>query len=53
LYDFTVLTASLDRGEEVLQSRLDTHGVSYENGIRVSKLFLNALARNKAAGVKK
>ncbi|WP_295999847.1 serine protease [Rugamonas sp.] len=45
LYDFALLTASTDEGRMSLQSRLDAHGVSYDNGLRLSRAFLSALAR--------
>lgn len=45
LYDFALLTASVDNPTMSLQSRLDAHGVSYDNGMRVSRVFLQALAR--------
>jgi S1-C subfamily serine protease len=46
LYNFTVLTASTDNPQASLQSRLDVAGVSYENGMRVTRAFLNGLGRN-------
>ena len=46
LYNFTVLTASTDNPQASLQSRLDVAGVSYENGIRVTRAFLNGLGRS-------
>ncbi|SFU54048.1 S1 family peptidase [Pseudoduganella namucuonensis] len=45
LYDFALLTASTDEGLMNLQSRLDARGVSYENGMRTARAFLEALAR--------
>jgi len=45
LYDFALLTASTDNGMTSLQSRLDAHGVSYDNGLRLSRAFLTSLAR--------
>lgn len=47
LYDFALLTASTDDGLMSLQSRLDAHGVSYDNGMRSTRAFLAALARGK------
>ncbi len=44
LYDFAVLTASTDQGLMSLQSRLDARGVSYENGLRLSRVFLDSLS---------
>ncbi|GGB83114.1 S1 family peptidase [Pseudoduganella buxea] len=48
LYDFTVLTASTDDARMNLQSRLDARGVSYANGLRTTRAFLDALAREDA-----
>jgi hypothetical protein len=45
LYDFALLTSSTDEGKMNLQSRLDARGVSYENGLRASRVFLESLAR--------
>jgi S1-C subfamily serine protease len=44
LYDFALLTATTDQGLMSLQSRLDAHGVSYENGLRLSRVFLDSLS---------
>ncbi len=43
LYDFALLTASTDQGLMSLQSRLDARGVSYENGLRLSRVFIESL----------
>jgi hypothetical protein len=48
LYDFALLTASTDEGLMNLQSRLDARGVSYENGMRATRAFLEALSRGAA-----
>jgi serine protease Do len=48
LYNFTLLTASTDDGKANLQSRLDVSGVSYENGLRSTRAFLEALGRRGA-----
>jgi serine protease Do len=45
LYNFTLLTASTDDPKASLQSRLDVAGVSYDNGVRTTRAFLEALAR--------
>jgi len=45
LYDFILLTASTDDGKMSLQSRIDTNGVSYENGLRISRIFLEQTSR--------
>jgi hypothetical protein len=47
LYDFALLTASTDQGLMSLQSRLDARGVSYENGLRLSRVFLESLSLNQ------
>jgi len=46
LYNFTLLTASTDASQASLQSRLDVSGVSYENGLRVTRAFLGAFGRS-------
>lgn len=45
LYDFTLISASTDQNLMSLQSRLDTKGVSYSNGIRVARLFLESISK--------
>jgi S1-C subfamily serine protease len=45
LYNFTLLTASTDDPNASLQSRLDVSGVSYDNGMRVTRAFLSAIGR--------
>lgn len=45
LYDFALLTASTDESLMSLQSRLDVKGVSYENGLRISRTFLDSVYR--------
>jgi serine protease Do len=45
LYNFTLLTASTDASQASLQSRLDVSGVSYENGMRVTRAYLGAFGR--------
>lgn len=45
LYNFTLLTASTNAAESSLQSRLDVSGVSYENGMRVTRAFLGSFGR--------
>jgi len=46
LYNFTLLTASTDASQSSLQSRLDVSGVSYENGLRVTRAYLGAFGRS-------
>lgn len=48
LYDFSLLTASVDSGVASLQSRVDANGVSYDNGLRLARVFLDALGRRSA-----
>ncbi len=45
LYDFALLTASVDANLSNLQSRIDVNGVSYDNGLRMTSAFLKAIAR--------
>ncbi|UUZ53538.1 serine protease [Massilia sp. H-1] len=45
LYNFTLLTATTDDSKASLQSQLDVAGVSYENGMRTTRAFLEALGR--------
>ena len=49
LYDFALLTATTDQGLMNLQSRLDARGVSYDNGMRLSRVFLEAITLAPAA----
>lgn len=55
LYDFMLITASLDQEKEVLQTNLTVRGVSYENGMRIIRQVLKNVSRhsNAATGVKK
>jgi len=45
LYDFTLLSASTDESRMSLQSRVDISGVSYENGLRIARIFLEGISR--------
>lgn len=45
LYDFAVFTTSTDQPLMNLQSRLDTKGISYQNGMRLSRLFLASIVK--------
>ncbi|MFL6658513.1 MAG: serine protease [Massilia sp.] len=47
LYNFTLLTASTDDPKASLQSRLDLSGVSFDNGMRGTRAFLEALGRGR------
>jgi S1-C subfamily serine protease len=53
LYDFALLTATTDQGLMSLQSRLDARGVSYDNGMRLSRVFLESLALAPKSAPKK
>jgi serine protease Do len=50
LYDFSLLIASTDQSLLSLQSRLNAHGVSYDNGLRIARVFLDSISRTNAAG---
>jgi hypothetical protein len=45
LYNFTLLTASTDDPRASLQSRLDVSGVSFDNGMRTTRAFIESLGR--------
>jgi serine protease Do len=45
LYNFTLMTATNDDPKASLQSRIDVSGVSFENGMRTTRAFLEALGR--------
>ena len=45
LYDFALLTGVTDEALISLQSRIDARGVTYANGTRITRSFLEALAR--------
>lgn len=45
LYDFSLMTISTDQNLMNLQSRIDTRGVSFENGQKVSRLFLESISK--------
>lgn len=45
LYNFTLFTASTDEAKASLQSRIDVTGVSYENGLKTTRNFLDAMSR--------
>jgi hypothetical protein len=47
LYDFYVLTDTTDEPFMNLLSRMDIKGVSYENGLRLSRLFLEGIGQVK------
>jgi len=47
LYDFSLLADTTDEPLMNLESRLDAHGVSYENGLRLSRIFLEGIGREK------
>ncbi|WP_229458732.1 S1 family peptidase, partial [Massilia glaciei] len=45
LYNFVLLSASTDDAKATFQSRLEVSGVSFENGMRTTRAFLDAMAR--------
>jgi hypothetical protein len=45
LYDFTLVTASTDDSEKSLQSMINIQGVSYSNGMKLIKQFLQGIDR--------
>jgi S1-C subfamily serine protease len=45
LYNFTLMTATTDDAKASLQSRIDVSGVSFENGMRTTRAFLELLGR--------
>lgn len=45
LYDVSLLVASTDSKLSNLQTRFDTWGVSFDNGLRLSRLVLDAIGR--------
>lgn len=47
LYDFTLLSASVDAAQTSLQSHIDIVGASYENGLRMARLLLDAISREE------
>jgi len=47
LYDFSLLVASTGESLMSLQSRLNARGVSYDNGLRLSKAFLDTIGEEK------
>jgi len=53
LYDFALLTAATDQGAMSLQSRLDARGVSYDNGMRLTQVFLNSFSASAPVAPRK
>lgn len=47
LYDFSVLTDTADESLINLVSRLDVNGVSYDNGLRISRTFIEGISGEK------
>lgn len=47
LYNFSLLTASTDDSRMSLQGRVDANGVSYQNGLRISRIFLDSVSRER------
>jgi hypothetical protein len=52
LYDFTLITASTDDNQKNLQSMINVLGVSYENGTRLVRHFLESMDRLPAKETK-
>lgn len=53
LYNFSLLVATTDESLVSLQSRIDANGVSFENGTRITRNFIEAIARRpKSLNVK-
>lgn len=48
LYDFAVLTTTTGESLMNLKSRMDIKGVSYENGLKVARLFIESITRENA-----
>ena len=42
LYDVSVLVASINRRTQGVQGRLDAHGVSFANGLKLVAQYLDA-----------
>lgn len=47
LYDFSLLTATVDGSHAGLQSRIDVSGVSYDNGLAITRAFLEAIGKGQ------
>jgi serine protease Do len=47
LYEFALLTATVDDGRAGLQSRIDVSGVTYETGLAITQAFLQAIGREQ------
>jgi S1-C subfamily serine protease len=45
LYDASMLLTSLDRDTAGVQGRLDAHGVSFDNALRLAQAYLDGFAR--------
>jgi len=45
LYDFSLMSATVDDSRSGLHTRLDAWGVTLENGQRITKAFLDAIGR--------
>jgi serine protease Do len=51
LYDVVVITVTQDRALEALMSKLDMHGVTYDNALSLGRRFLSAVGRVDAVSV--
>jgi hypothetical protein len=43
IYDFSVSATQVDDAGERMQSTLSMHGVSFDNGLRLSRMFMERL----------
>jgi serine protease Do len=48
LYDVVVVAVTQDRALQALMSRLDMHGVTYDNALSLGRRFLGAVGRSEA-----
>jgi hypothetical protein len=45
LYSFSLMTATVDDGRQGLLTRVDVSGVSFDNGQRITRAFIDAIGR--------
>jgi hypothetical protein len=51
LYNLSLLSVSVDDADTSLQSRLNVSGISFDNGLRLARAYLQAMARDAEADV--
>lgn len=51
LYNLTLLTVSTDDADTILDSQLNVSGISFENGLRLARTYLENMAREVEAEV--